>query len=156
MRRIIGGIVGGGIAVFGGAQAMDDDTTRNDSGEIVEGGGLGVLAMDVGDCVQLPTDHELVQSVEGVPCGEPHDAELYAEFDVPDGAFPGDPALEKLAGEGCYERWGSAVGTVYEDDKVLDFTFFLPSEQGWAEGDREVQCMVLRIDGTRLTAAVLG
>jgi hypothetical protein len=155
MRRLIGGLVGGGVAVFAGANAMDDNTTRNDAGEIVEGGGLGVLAIDVGDCIQLPDATE-VASVEGVPCSTPHDAQVYAEFDLPDGPFPGTSQLEQLAGEGCYDRWQVAVGTVYEEDTVLDFTFFNPLADGWATGDREVQCMVVRIDGTSMAGDLLG
>src|SRR5687768_3961131 len=107
MRRLIGGLVGGGVAIFAGANAVDDNTTRNDSGEIVGGGGLGVLAMNVGDCIQLP-DAELVQSVEGVPCVEPHDAQVYAEFDLPDGPFPGDAAIDEQGARGCYDRWQAA------------------------------------------------
>ena len=155
MRRLIGGIVGGGIAIFGGAQAMDDDTTRNDSGDIVESGGLGVLAINVGDCLQLP-DETLVQSVEGVPCGAPHDAQLYAEFDLPEGPFPGDVNLEQQAADGCYDRWTGAVGTVYENDTELDFTFFTPVEEGWQEGDRGVQCMIVTVDGSELVGDRLG
>ena len=149
MRRVIGALAGGGVAIFAGANAVDDNTTRNESGEIVEGGGLGVLAVNVGDCMQLP-DAETVQSVEGVPCGEPHDAQVYAEFDLPDGPFPGDPAVDEQGSRGCYDRWQAAIGTVYEDDTLLDFTFFTPLEEGWRAGDHEVMCAVVRIDGSRM------
>ncbi|MDA3040977.1 MAG: hypothetical protein O3C27_15900 [Actinomycetota bacterium] len=81
-----------GIAVFGGANAFDANTTRDESGEIVEAGGLGVFAMEVGDCFQVPIE-DLVQSVEAVPCTEPHDAQVYAKFDMPDGPYPGEPAI---------------------------------------------------------------
>ena len=151
MRRVIGGLVGGGVAVFAGASAMDDNTTRDDSGEIVEGGGLGVLAINVGDCIQLPGSAGQVTSVEGVPCDQPHDAQVYAEFDLPDGPFPGQAALDQQSGQGCYDRWQAAVGTVYEDDTVYDFTLFNPSPQGWDDGDREVQCMLVRLDGVPMT-----
>ena len=150
MRRLIGGLVGGGVAVFAGANAMDDNTTRDDAGEIVESGGLGVLAINVGDCIQLPAAGGLVESVEGMPCDEPHDAQVYAEFELPDGAFPGQAALDEQSGRACYDRWQAAVGTVYEDDTVYDFTLFNPSEQGWDAGDREVQCMLVRLDGVRM------
>lgn len=155
VRRIISGLVGGGVAIFAGANAMDDDTTRNDEGEIVEGGGLGVLAINVGDCIQLPGAGE-VQSVEGVPCTSSHDAQVYAEYDLPGGEFPGQAVLDEQSARGCYDRWQAAVGTVYEDDTVLDFTFFNPTAGGWDEGDHEVQCMIVNIDGTPLVGDRLG
>lgn len=155
MRRIIGGLVGGGVAIFAGANAMDDDTKRDETGEIVEGGGLGVLAINVGDCIQLPDATE-VQSVEGVPCTTPHDAQVYAEYLLPAGDWPGQAAMDEQSGFGCYDRWQAAVGTVYEDDTILDFTFFNPTEAGWGEGDHEVQCMIVNIDGTPMTGDRLG
>lgn len=151
MRRVIGGLVGGGVAVFAGANAMDDNTTRDDSGEIVEGGGLGVFAIDRGDCIQLPDGATEVMSVEGVPCSTPHDAQVYAEFRLPEGTYPGQASVDEQSAVGCYDRWQAAVGTVYEDDTVLDFTFFNPTAAGWAEGDDEVQCMIVPIDGAPMT-----
>ena len=149
MRRVIGGLVGGGVAIFAGANAMDDNTTRDESGEIVDGGGLGVLAINVGDCIQMPDANEVL-SVEGVPCAEPHDAQIYAEYDLPAGPFPGQAAIDEQSAQGCYDRWQAAVGTVYEDDTVLDFTFFNPLQEGWESGDHEVQCMIVRMDGSRM------
>jgi hypothetical protein len=150
MRRVIGGLVGGGVAIFAGANAVDDNTTRDESGEIVEGGGLGVFAINVRDCIQLPGVEQLVESVEGVPCGQPHDAQVYAEFDLPGGAFPGQATVDDQGSRGCYDRWQAAVGTVYEQDLVLDFTYFTPQREGWEAGDHEIQCMIVRIDGSRM------
>lgn len=149
MRRVIGALAGGGVAIFAGASAVDDNTTRNESGDIVESGGLGVLAINVGDCFQLP-DAELVESVEGVPCAEPHDAQVYAEFDLPAGAFPGQTAVDEQGSRGCYDRWQASVGTIYEEDTVLDFTFFTPQEDGWNAGDHEIMCAIVRIDGAQM------
>ena len=92
----------------------------------------------------------LIQSVEGVPCGEPHDAQVYAEFDLADGAVPGDATVDEQGSRGCYDRWQAAVGTVYEQDTVLDFTFFTPQRDGWDAGDHEIQCMIVRMDGSRM------
>ena len=77
MKRVIAGTVIGAVAIFGGAGLFDDDTVRGDSGEIIEGGGLGVFVMQDGDCFNLP-DGDSVVSIEGVPCGDPHDAEVFA------------------------------------------------------------------------------
>jgi hypothetical protein len=96
--------------------------------------------------MQLP-DAEVVQSVEGVPCAEPHDAQAYAAFDLPDGPFPGDLAVDEQGARGCYDRWQASVGTIYEDDTFLDFTYFTPQAEGWNAGDHEILCAIVRIDG---------
>lgn len=67
----------------------------------------------------------LVESVEGVPCGESHDAQVYAAFDLTSGTFPGQTAVDDQGSR--YDRWQAAVGTVYEQDTVLDFSYFTPS-----------------------------
>ena len=154
MRRLIGAIVGGGIAVFAGATAMDDHTTRNDDGEIVDDGGLGVLAVKVGDCVQLP-DEDLVMSVEGVPCAAPHDAQSYAEFDLRDGSYPGIVDVDADAFDGCVDRWPAALEHTWETDRVYDVFAFSPTEAGWRLGDHEVMCFVIRIDGETITGDLL-
>ena len=40
-ERIVGGVVAGGIAIFGGVAATGDETKRNETGAIVESGGWG-------------------------------------------------------------------------------------------------------------------
>jgi len=52
MKRLIGGAAIAGIAIFGGTAALSDDTTRKETGEVVEGGGLGASAVRIGECVQ--------------------------------------------------------------------------------------------------------
>lgn len=78
MKRIVGAAILA-VAAFGGAGALDDNTVRDDSGAIVEGGGLGAFAVQIGDCFNVP-EEELVMSLEAVPCGDPHDAEAYDSF----------------------------------------------------------------------------
>src|SRR4051794_19604870 len=80
-RILVGGALAGGAAVFGATHSFDDDTARDESGQITTGGGLGAFGVRVGGCVQLPDD-ALVVSVEGVPCDTPHDAEAYGRFNV--------------------------------------------------------------------------
>jgi hypothetical protein len=152
--RTVGGLVLGGAAVFAGTQATEDHTTRDEAGDITEAGGLGAYALQVGDCIQLP-DADTVISVEGVPCAEPHDAQVFAEFVLPDGDFPGLDAVELAAGEGCYQRWPAAVGTAYESDPASDFTVLTPTAESWAEGDREVTCLLVPLDVARMVGSRL-
>ena len=154
MRKVIGAIVGGGIAIFAGTNAMDDNTTRDESGTITEAGGLGAFVINVGDCVQVP-DETLVASVEGVPCDQPHDAQAFAEHQLHGDEYPGDSAIEDDAYDGCVDRWQSSIGTVWEDDTTYDLFVFTPTEESWAHDDRTVTCFVVRIDGARITTDLL-
>jgi hypothetical protein len=152
--KIASGIVGGGVAVFGGVSAIGDETERDANGAIVESGGVGVLELHIGDCVQLPDAVE-VASVEGVPCADYHDAQVYTQFPLAGSSYPGASTAEQQAGQGCYERWSAALGTTYEDDFDRDFTTLYPTPGSWDAGDRTVSCLVVAIDGLPVTGSAL-
>lgn len=152
--RTVGALAVGGVAIFAGTGGFDDETTRNDRGEIIESGGLGAFAMQIGDCVQVPVASQ-VESLEAVPCTEPHDAQVYAKFDVGEDDKYVKSSVDDQADEGCYERWRSAIGTVYEDDMELDIELLTPTSESWSGGDREVVCMVVSIDGAPLRGSSL-
>ena len=155
MKRILASAVIGGVAIFGGAGIFDDDTVRGDNGEILEGGGLGVFAMQTGDCFNLPDGFEVV-SIEAIPCTLAHDAEVYKMFDLDDGTYPGDEAVDMAADQGCYEQFRPFVGVAYESS-VLDIFSLIPREEGWNElDDREVVCSVVSFDGSKLTGSQAG
>ena len=134
------------LSACGGGTSTADETTRNDNGDVVEGGDLGVFTMSLGDCVQDSLSSE-VQSLEAVPCAEEHDLEVFALFDMPDGDFPGDAAVDAAAEAGCLERFEGYVGIAYEQS-VYAYTYLTPLETGWNEiDDREIVCLLGRIDG---------
>jgi hypothetical protein len=149
LRVIFGGVAVAGVAVFGGVQAYDDETTRDEDGHITTSGGLGAFVVRVGDCVQVP-DEERVVSLEGVPCDAPHDGEAYAKFDLPGARDYDEGAVEARSFEGCLDRWGAAIGSVYEQDLSLDLSTLSPSPESWAVGDRSVVCLVVPMDGSPL------
>ncbi len=141
VRQLAGAAVIGGVAIFGGVSAMGDETVRDDSGAIVEAGGVGVFAIKYGDCLIAPMADEM-QSVEGVPCDQPHDSQAFDAFDLTGfTSFPGED-LELPAYEGCAARFESFVGIPYEDS-TLWVTFLSPTAEGWAQGDHEIQCLIV-------------
>lgn len=153
MKRIIGAAVVA-VAAFGGAGAFDDNTVRDDTGAIVESGGLGAFAIQIGDCINLPEDTDIVMSLEAIPCSQPHDAEAFFSFDLADTAWPGDDAVGEDAWLGCYEPFGTYVGTVW-DDSALDYWTLQPTMESWQElDDREVTCALTTVDGSKLTGSM--
>ena len=152
----IAGVAGIGVAAFAGTSAVDDNTTRNDQGTIVESGGLGAFQIRVGDCFNDPDpDAEYVASVEGVPCSVPHDAEVFAEFDAPNATFPGEDELFEQSWWDCLARFEGYVGLAYENS-VLDVSAFTQTEAGWDAGEREISCIVFDSRGNKLTASTRG
>ncbi|HVF14532.1 MAG TPA: septum formation family protein [Acidimicrobiales bacterium] len=127
--------------------ATDDKTTRNETGAIVESGGLGAFVMRPGDCFMAPEEGtELVVSVEGVPCEAPHDGQVYALFDVPDTEIFDEAGVEAQAGEGCMSRWSTELWGTYEENMEIDIFYFTPSSESWAEDDREIVCVIVPLD----------
>ncbi|WP_350349578.1 septum formation family protein [Agromyces sp. G08B096] len=76
-----------------------------------------------------------------VSCDEEHDDEVYAVFDLADGAFPGDSAVEGAARAGCLDRFAAFIGIPFAES-VLEVYTFHPDEAAWSSGDRRVACVV--------------
>jgi hypothetical protein len=133
IARAAAGVAGTGLAIFAGVGAMGDETTRDQTGAIVESGGLGAFAMRVGDCFDEP-DAEQVVSVEGLPCDAPHDAEVFALWDLEHEVFPSEEeALLEEAWNGCFASFEAYVGAPYENS-TLDIWVMTPTAQGWSGG----------------------
>lgn len=153
MKRLIGGVAVA-VAVAAGATAVDDNTTRNDAGEIIEGGGLGVQAMQVGDCL-IDVDEEYVESMQAVPCSEPHDLEVLATVTLSGGdAYPGESEVAQQAYDRCVEVFDAYVGTPFLES-TIDVAPLYPIEEGWEDwDDREANCLLFTMDGSQLTRSV--
>lgn len=108
----------------------------------------GPFAYDIGDCFLEPEPGS--NDVDVVDCDEPHDYEVYDEFEVPDtadGAYPGDDRMDYAADEGCLDRYEDFTGIAWEDS-VYDFTYAAPTETTWTEDDdRLVLCAAFDPEG---------
>ena len=155
-RIVAGGAVAGlglvGVGYTG--LAGQDDTTRSDTGAIVEGGELGAFRIRVGDCLAASADGEF-ESIEGIPCSEPHADEVYHAFNLAegDGSWPGDSQVADEADLGCYNAFAPFVGLDYESS-VYGYSTISPTEGSWnGLDDREVLCLIGNYDGTSKTGS---
>lgn len=133
--------------------------SSDDAGAVVTPGVVDAFEVRVGDCYLDDSDVEDAElsevfRVAAVPCDEPHDNEVYAIFDLPDGEFPGQDELIRLADEGCHESFAEFAGVGLYETR-LDLTYLFPTEQSWARGDREVACAVFDPAG-QLEASLAG
>jgi hypothetical protein len=157
MARLIGGglaglgLVGAGYAGLAGK----DDTTRDESGQVVEGGQLGAFRIRIGDCLGGALEGTF-EAVEAEPCSEPHTNEVYAAFLLPgdlDAPFPGEVSVESDASRGCFDRFAPFVGIAYEDS-IYEIGSITPTPGSWDQvDDREVLCLICRLDGEPTTGS---
>lgn len=106
-----------------------------------------VFSLEAGDCFDDPEDAtETIADLPLVDCDVPHDNEVYAVVELPDGAFPGDDAVHQRAETGCLDAFEPYVDTPYEDS-TLFATWLVPTERSWDDGDRAAVCVLFDPDG---------
>ncbi|TVR24597.1 MAG: hypothetical protein EA387_05445 [Nitriliruptor sp.] len=104
-----------------------------------------VSALEVGRCLDEPGERTGIEEVELVSCDEPHDFEVFALVDLPEGMYPGDSEVVDRAKDACRDRFAAYVG-VEESASALATGFLAPSEGGWEGGDRQVVCLLYEPD----------
>lgn len=111
-------------------------------------GGPTVQDLKAGDCLsQADLAGEEVREVTALDCAEPHDAEVFAARELPAGDYPGTDRLQAEAEEFCTPQFEQFVGVPFGTSELL-FSYLVPSEEGWAAGDRTTLCLVLTDEET--------
>ncbi|MFJ8072445.1 DUF4190 domain-containing protein [Streptomyces sp. NPDC096176] len=141
------------IVGLGVSGAFDDGppAKRDSGGQVTSPGSEQVQDIRKGDCFNTNDKLEEYESEGGeaafsvsiVPCGEPHEAEAYAVFDLEDGPYPGADEVVSIAEEKC----AGTLLTDYVGDnpklaESLEVYYYHPQSSGWAFGDREVTCFL--------------
>ena len=146
IARLIGaGVAGAGLVGAGlTGLAFDDDTVRDEAGQVTEGGEVGAFRIRLGDCMVDPGEGT-IESVEAVPCSDPHDLEIYHAFNLVGSDYPTN--MDMQADTGCNNAFESFVGAPYETS-MYDYMVITPTPESWAElDDREVLCALGAYDG---------
>lgn len=116
-----------------------------------------VFDITVGDCVTQPEEESSeYQTLEIVPCTQPHEYEVFYEFDVTDIDEFDKTAIENQIAEQCYgQPFEDFIGTAY-DQSTLGVQYLMPTQGSWDENnDRLVSCMVYEADDTNETTQSL-
>ena len=129
--------------------ADEEDDTEQSGGEQSD-----VFDVEVGNCIGDFQADEEVSNVDVVPCEEPHDQEIYAIFEVPDGEFPGEDSFEAQVQEDCIPEFETFIGMAWQES-ALDIKWLQPTEESWGEGDRELVCTVYE-EGVPTTGTLEG
>jgi hypothetical protein len=115
--------------------------------------------VEAGDCfnssaIASSTGLVEVTDLEIVPCEQAHDFETYAVVDYPVARgddFPGGDALSEYATIECADRFTNFVGVAWID-AGYDIVPLVPSQERWRDGDRELECALIRMDGQPMQA----
>jgi Septum formation len=113
--------------------------------------------MRVGDCFQEPTGQEVIEDVQHQPCGEPHDLEVVFVGDHPaakGAAVPSDDAYDAFVTDRCLPAFAAYTGTDLLSQEVLAIGYYVPTDEGWRDGDRKIICYTARIDGQAMNQSV--
>nr|WP_298797965.1 septum formation family protein [Pseudonocardia sp. 73-21] len=86
-----------------------------------------------------------------VPCAQPHEGEVFAGFDLPSGACPGQTQVDSLSETGCGTRFGDYSAADPSTERLFGV---YPLESNWARGDREVACIATPLDGGLTTGSL--
>ena len=113
-----------------------------------------VFSIKVGDCLNDATASGTVTTAPIVPCSQPHDSEAYKSILMQDGDFPGEDAIKDQADQGCADAFPDFVGISY-DDSNLKISYYFPTSDSWANGDREILCTIYD-DGVKTTGTLKG
>jgi hypothetical protein len=108
--------------------------------------------LQVGDCFDDPGTSE-ISDVQHHPCTEAHTGEVIfiGNMSGTDEEYPTDDAFFTYMESNCLPAWTSYTGLDFQTTQELDFSSYTPSKDGWAHGDREVACFLVRSDGATMT-----
>ncbi|MBB2988310.1 DUF4190 domain-containing protein [Terracoccus luteus] len=156
-RLAITGIVLGCVAVVvwlgvAALSIMNTEAPRDASGNVTQRSSMFVSDLAAGDCFDSGTAEE-VDWVTVLPCAQPHDSQVIAVFELPEGPYPGVDALAEDADAGCQQRGAPLVS----EDRLeeIEPSYIYPADEDTWDTDRTIQCTVGSVDGEQLTGSVL-
>ncbi len=137
------------VAIVGGAIAIVGSLTHGFKKPVViHYKKSAIFSLKTGQCID-PNG----QTATVVSCSVPHDAEVFATFELPGSKWPGTAAVGTTASSGCSTRL-----TGYLNPQLaisLASTYIYPDSVAWQAGTRTVICEVRATKG-QLTGSVAG
>lgn len=133
--RKISALAIAGLLVLGFSACGD---SRDDQGVVTESASAHSLQIKKGDCVGS-LEGDQINNVQLIPCGDAHNWEAYATQNMPNGDYPGESEIDKVAQKLCEDEYTKFVG-IPEADSKYTWTYLSPSEGSWGNGDREIMC----------------
>jgi len=108
-----------------------------------------VFGLRPGECINSAGNG---LNVTVLSCATPHDAEVFATFSLPQGAWAGASAVQQDAANGCVIRLGGYLNPQLAT-AALSQEYVYPNQAAWQAGERTVVCEVSAVSG-QLTGSV--
>lgn len=128
---------------------------RGDDGSLSTAGTVSVDDLQVGDCFNSDEETD-ISAVDGRPCADPHQYEVFAVDRYEAAAYPSSNAdMDAVFLAVCDTPFESFVGLPYADS-VLYASMITPSEESWSSGDREFICFLHEEDESEFAGSMRG
>jgi hypothetical protein len=104
-----------------------------------------VFSLRPGQCFQNPPASQTVLGVTYVtvvPCGTPHNAQAFVQFNATGAGYPGAGALKRQADTGCHSRIRQNVQTS-KIKNTMTLHYLYPLQASWASGHRTITCLIV-------------
>lgn len=144
-------------AACSNTSGTEDETTRDSAGDVVDGGDLGVFALQLGDCVDAsnfldtvgPGDSTVIDGFAAIPCDEPHTAEVVLvddEYFADLEEYTSEESMSESSTPVCIAALDEYTGTEYESSQ-FDFVSLVPTSESWDQlDDRGLVCMGITLN----------
>jgi hypothetical protein len=140
------------LIAIGVATAPHSSAHHSASGQVTQRGSLSIFALRFADCFNNPGT-STVLSVTETRCTQPHNAQVFAQFDLTGSSYPGAASLKQRANDGCATRAAGNLDRA-KITNTMNLRFFFPQAGSWALGHRTVNCVI--VDSTPgLTSSLL-
>ena len=135
------------VAIVGGLAVFRDRVTGD------------VTGLQVGDCIDEPSQTPSVSDVQHQPCNEPHDGEVFANVihsAAADATYPPGSDFDDLVDRECVPALEAYTARSVEEVFAAGYSYgwFYPLPTGWESGDRGVTCYVVKDDGTKMVGSI--
>lgn len=122
------------------ALTTDNEPDRDASGQVTTTTNVRPDKLKVGDCVESIDEENVIRGMKLVPCSGPNGGEVYANYELPAGKWPGLTSVQISAETGCTDRWKTTKRVLDEKSSIF---YLHPIESSWSLGDRGVTCLVV-------------
>jgi Septum formation len=144
------GFLVAGVAIVAGAIAIVGSLTHGfKKPVVVHYTKSAIFSLKTGECID-PAG----QTATVVACSTPHDAEVFATFELTGSKWPGTAAVGAAASSGCASRLSGYLNPQLAIS--LSSTYIYPDSVAWQAGTRTVICEVRATKGQQLTGSVQG
>ncbi|HEX3388320.1 MAG TPA: septum formation family protein [Streptosporangiaceae bacterium] len=103
-----------------------------------------VFSLRPGECLNSGANG--ISGLQVLSCSHAHSAEVFATFQVAGSHYPGAPALQQQAREGCASRLSGYLNPQLSAASLAQ-SFVYPDAGAWSAGERTVVCTVRSTSG---------